>query len=170
MAFFGVNFILQKFCPCKKNDKLEVWSRLSSFSSLSKIHDKKIIIIYSPKLFLFWHYLVLEKRATLFVLLSALHHSQTQTDEIGDMAENMWISIAFMSEKALQSTLIGCLRKKNCLNWNALRKLFKWNFLSTQLVVVFKLTQNCELSQTCKMLNYLALWNESLSLITSYKM
>ena len=24
MAFFGVNFILQKFCPCKKNDKLEV--------------------------------------------------------------------------------------------------------------------------------------------------
>ena len=24
MAFFGVNFILQKFCPCKKNDKYEV--------------------------------------------------------------------------------------------------------------------------------------------------
>ena len=34
MAFFGVNFILQKFCPCKKNDKYQVchhpkckWSR-----------------------------------------------------------------------------------------------------------------------------------------------
>ena len=25
MAFFGVNFILQKFCPCKKNDKYQVW-------------------------------------------------------------------------------------------------------------------------------------------------
>ena len=25
MAFFGVNFILQKFCPCKKNDKYKVW-------------------------------------------------------------------------------------------------------------------------------------------------
>ena len=24
LAFFGVNFILQKFCPCKKNDKYEV--------------------------------------------------------------------------------------------------------------------------------------------------
>ena len=27
MAFFGVNFILQKFCPCKKNDKYKVWLR-----------------------------------------------------------------------------------------------------------------------------------------------
>ena len=25
MAFFGVNFILQKFCQCKKYDKYEVW-------------------------------------------------------------------------------------------------------------------------------------------------
>ena len=24
-AFFGINFILQKFCSCKKNDKYEVW-------------------------------------------------------------------------------------------------------------------------------------------------
>ena len=24
---FGVNFILQKFCPCKKNDKYQVWWR-----------------------------------------------------------------------------------------------------------------------------------------------
>ena len=24
MAFFGVNFILQKFCPCKINDKYQV--------------------------------------------------------------------------------------------------------------------------------------------------
>ena len=24
-AFFGANFILQKFCMCKKNDKYEVW-------------------------------------------------------------------------------------------------------------------------------------------------
>ena len=24
---FGVNFIFQKFCPCKKNDKYEVWEK-----------------------------------------------------------------------------------------------------------------------------------------------
>ena len=77
---------------------------------------KSLLHVYFPKLFLFWHYLIPKERATFFVLLSALHPSQTQTDEIGDMAEKMWISIAFMSEKALQSTLIGCLRKKNCLN------------------------------------------------------
>merc|ERR1712016_289713 len=28
VAFFGVNFILQKFCPCRKNDKLEVCARV----------------------------------------------------------------------------------------------------------------------------------------------
>ena len=27
-AFFSVNFILQKFCLCKKNDKYEVWFRI----------------------------------------------------------------------------------------------------------------------------------------------
>ena len=26
MAFFGVNFILQKFCSCKKIDKYQVWA------------------------------------------------------------------------------------------------------------------------------------------------
>ena len=26
-AFFGLNFILQKFCPCKRNDKYQVCSR-----------------------------------------------------------------------------------------------------------------------------------------------
>ena len=26
-AFFSVNFILQKFCPCKRNDKYEVWHK-----------------------------------------------------------------------------------------------------------------------------------------------
>ena len=30
MRFFGVNFILQKFCSCKKNYKYEVWSVLHS--------------------------------------------------------------------------------------------------------------------------------------------
>ena len=25
IGVFGVNFILQKFCPCKKNDKYQVW-------------------------------------------------------------------------------------------------------------------------------------------------
>ena len=27
-AFFGVNFILWKFCPCKWNDKYQVWSHV----------------------------------------------------------------------------------------------------------------------------------------------
>ena len=31
MAFFGVNFILQKFCPCKKNDKYKVCARKKTF-------------------------------------------------------------------------------------------------------------------------------------------
>ena len=29
LAFFGVNFILQKFCPCKKNDKYKVCLQLN---------------------------------------------------------------------------------------------------------------------------------------------
>ena len=31
MRFFGVNFILQKFCSCKKNDKYQVWVKLDYF-------------------------------------------------------------------------------------------------------------------------------------------
>ena len=31
-AFFGVNFILQKFCSCKKNDKYQVWFRGTSLA------------------------------------------------------------------------------------------------------------------------------------------
>ena len=31
MAFFSVNFIIQKFCPCKKNDKYEVWKELGIY-------------------------------------------------------------------------------------------------------------------------------------------
>ena len=27
-AFFGVNFILRKFCLCKRNDKCEVWPKI----------------------------------------------------------------------------------------------------------------------------------------------
>ena len=39
LAFFGVYFILQKFCPCKKNDKYEVCSQsiggVDAFSQLT---------------------------------------------------------------------------------------------------------------------------------------
>ena len=38
MAFFGVNFILQKFCPCKKNDKYKVCP--SSFVRQKKFSQK----------------------------------------------------------------------------------------------------------------------------------
>ena len=31
LAFFGVNFILQEFCPCKKNDKYQVWSYYENY-------------------------------------------------------------------------------------------------------------------------------------------
>ena len=31
---FGVNSIFQKFCPCKKNDKYEVWTNTTSYSVL----------------------------------------------------------------------------------------------------------------------------------------
>ena len=54
MPFFGVNFILQKFCPCKKNDKYQVWIGLGmikkeipktetifdSFNQLSTVEQK----------------------------------------------------------------------------------------------------------------------------------
>ena len=35
MRFFGVNFILQKFCLCKKNDKYQVWCQDISGGSLN---------------------------------------------------------------------------------------------------------------------------------------
>ena len=33
LAFFYVNFILQKFCPCKKNDKFQVWEEAIKLKS-----------------------------------------------------------------------------------------------------------------------------------------
>ena len=35
LPFFGVNFILQKFCVCKKNDKYEVCCHWQMFSGNS---------------------------------------------------------------------------------------------------------------------------------------
>ena len=43
LAFFGVNFILQKFCSCKKNDKYQVWGRLH----VLMFHDFTMIIIFA---------------------------------------------------------------------------------------------------------------------------
>ena len=37
MALFGVNFILQKFCQCKKNDKYQVWEP-NSFTEIKVCH------------------------------------------------------------------------------------------------------------------------------------
>ena len=61
MAFFGVNFILQKFCQCKKNDKYQVWllhfSHMSELSKknyfLPKFHFDKPVQIY----ILYYHYI-----------------------------------------------------------------------------------------------------------------
>ena len=36
-VFFGVNFILQKFCLCKKNDKYEVCSYLAQKKLISEM-------------------------------------------------------------------------------------------------------------------------------------
>ena len=49
-VFFGVNFILQKFCSCKKNDKYEVWCS-SSRNSLRGIHPVHPLTHSSPT---FW--------------------------------------------------------------------------------------------------------------------
>ena len=54
MAIFGANFVFQKFCPCKKNDKYEVWCRwIDSASSTAiirrhvKTHtDESLLYIY----------------------------------------------------------------------------------------------------------------------------
>ena len=47
MAFFGVNFILQKFCQCKKNDKYQVWGSPQECSKYQKQAKRKTILIHS---------------------------------------------------------------------------------------------------------------------------
>ena len=39
MAFFGVNFILQKFCSCKKNDKYQVCFAFQDVAKLQYRND-----------------------------------------------------------------------------------------------------------------------------------
>ena len=55
-AFFGVNFILRKFCLCKRNDKYEVWItnpnpfihlELRSISVPMGSHQKKILFFFT---------------------------------------------------------------------------------------------------------------------------
>ena len=49
MRFFGVNFILQKFCSCKKNDKYQVWvcswsiciSQVKNWECLYRLREKR---------------------------------------------------------------------------------------------------------------------------------
>ena len=46
---FGVNFIFQKFCQCKKNDKYKVWEAAYLYPDLStaivgKFDDGKLIV------------------------------------------------------------------------------------------------------------------------------
>ena len=43
---FGVNFILLKFCLCKKNDKYEVWLVSSVFYDIPKSDSLSISLIY----------------------------------------------------------------------------------------------------------------------------
>ena len=45
MRFFGVNFILQKFCQCKKNDKYQVWKREQTKTQ----HDMIVTTAQLPK-------------------------------------------------------------------------------------------------------------------------
>ena len=45
-AFFGVNFLIQKFCPCKKNDKYEVW-----VSCENRVWNGQVWKIISPPIF-----------------------------------------------------------------------------------------------------------------------
>ena len=51
-AFFGVNFILQKFCSCKKDDKYQVciWWGVPAFRIQVKVTQSKTIVDYSLKI------------------------------------------------------------------------------------------------------------------------
>ena len=42
MAFFGVNFILQKFCLCKKNDKYKVWAKVILYFQWLRLCTKNL--------------------------------------------------------------------------------------------------------------------------------
>ena len=44
--YFGVNFILQKFCMCKKNDKYEVWVQVSLLACYINDTSRNYLVRY----------------------------------------------------------------------------------------------------------------------------
>ena len=75
-AFFGLNFILQKFCPCKRNDKYQVCSR-SVFNCKNHlvINDLTLLLILGQfrNLLVSWTIFTI----ILFALKWLLSHSPT---------------------------------------------------------------------------------------------
>ena len=67
-AFFGLNFILQKFCPCKRNDKYQVCSR-SVFNCKNHlvINDLTLLLILGQfrNLLISWTIFVCSELITL---------------------------------------------------------------------------------------------------------
>ena len=54
MAFFGVNFILQKFCPCKKNDKYQVCGQVGQFERRKLVNIPYVFVIIN--IYAFWSF------------------------------------------------------------------------------------------------------------------
>ena len=68
MRFFGVNFIPQKFCSCKKNDKYQVWWCIKFFH-LRLIDGKNYCVGIIPKS----HFAILDGTKSYFFKLWIIH-------------------------------------------------------------------------------------------------
>ena len=87
-AFFGLNFILQKFCPCKRNDKYQVCSR-SVFNCKNHlvINDLTLLLILGQfrNLLVSWTIFTI----ILFALKWLLSHSPLSHSPSGLRLENV---------------------------------------------------------------------------------
>ena len=147
-------------------------SQISSFSSLSKIHDKKIIItcIFSkivPVLTLSY-----PKRESnifcTFISFAPLTDSDRRNWWYGRKDVNF--HCIYVRESTSKHT-DRVFEKEKLFKLKCSKKTFQSDiFLQRSSWLCSNWHKIANFRRPAKMLNYLALWNESLSLITPYKM
>ena len=112
-------------------------------------YHQSLLHIYFPKLFLFWHYLILKEMATLCTFISFAPPKDSDRRNWWYGRKNVNFHCIYVRENTSKHT-DRVFEKEKLFKLRCSKKNFsKWYFPSTQLVVVFKLTQNCKLSQTC---------------------